>query len=91
MQRSIVTESFVVEKPLWVKENPTENSFKFKNNINGNRWNSEPPPNKQRFGNGPVFNSDKEPRFKIPDKLIKFGEVFTATIRKQFGEIWCKI
>ena len=88
MQRAIVTESFVVEKPSWVKE-INENNSKFKSNGNfGNKWSSEPAAKKQRSdNNSPVFNSDKEPRFKIPNESVKFGEVFTAKVRKQFDRI----
>ena len=88
MQRAIVTESFVVEKPSWVKEASMDNSLKSRNNFSGgNRGSSEPPSKKQRFDNSPVFNQDKEPRFKIPDESLKFGEVFTAKVRKQFNKL----
>ena len=42
---------------------------------------------KPRVDNSPVFNSDKEPRFKIKDDSVKFGKVFTAKIRKQFDKL----
>ncbi len=35
---------------------------------------------KQRYDNSPVFNPEKDPRFKIPDDSIKFGEIFTAKV-----------
>ena len=89
IQRAIVTESFVVEKPSWVKETPSlDNSTRSRNNNNGNsKWNLDPPSKKQKIDNGPVFNPDKEPRFKIPNDSLKFGEVFTAKVRKQFDKL----
>ena len=87
MQRDIITELFVVENPTWVKENTSENSLKSRNNSSGNKWSSEPPSKKQRYDNGPVFNQNKEPRFKIPDDTIKFGEVYTPKTRKQFDRV----
>ena len=90
MQRDIITESFVVEKPSWVRENKSENMFSSNdknNNAFGKYSYSEVPSKKQKIENGPVFNADKESRFRIKDDSVKFGEVFTAKIHKQFDKI----
>ena len=89
LQRDIVTESFVVEKPSWVKENRDSNSsFKDRNFSSSNRFSfhENNSSKKQKLDNDPVFNQDKEPRFKIKDDSVKFGEIFTAKIRKQFDK-----
>ena len=76
----------MVEKPNWVKEKEN-NGNKDRNYSNGFNSNSEPPTKRNKNDNGPVFNQDKDSRFKIPDSAIKFGEVFTAKIRKQFDKV----
>ena len=86
IQRAIVTETFVVEKPNWVKEKENSN-YKEKSHTSGNYSNPEPPTKKNRSENGPVFNVDKDPRFKIPDGSVKFGEIFTAKVRKNFDKV----
>ena len=30
---------------------------------------------------------DKDPRFKIPDGSLKFGEIFTAKVRKNYDKV----
>ena len=86
LQCAIITESFVVEKPNWVKEKEN-NNFKERSYSFGNNSRSEPPMKKNRNENGPVFNSDKDPRFKIPDRSVKFGEIFTAKVRKNYDKV----
>ena len=86
LQRAIVTETFVVEKPNWVKEKDF-NNHKERSYTSGNNLSNEPPTKRNRNDNGPVFNQDKDSRFKINDSSVKFGEVFTAKVRKQFDKV----
>ena len=89
MQRDIITESFVVEKPSWVREVKQESNYSNgdRNSNSSNRYLfQENPTKKQKIDNSQVFNSDRESRFKIKDDSVKFGEVFTAKICKQFDK-----
>ena len=86
LQHSIVTETFVVEKPNWVKEKESGN-FRDRNYSFGNNSNFEPPTKKNRNENGSVFNVDKDPRFKIPDGSVKFGMIFTAKVRENYDKV----
>ena len=91
IQRSIVTETFIVEKPNWVRDRENHNHTRDQSYGSGNTYNSEPPSKRNKSDNGPVFNSEKDMRFKIPDNSLKFGEVFTAKVRKQFDKIIRKL
>ena len=68
----------MVEKPNWVRDRSYGSR---------NTYNSEQPSKQNKNDNRPVFNSEKDMRFKIPDNSLKFGNVFTAKVGKQFDKI----
>ena len=92
IQDRIVTEDYHVEKPAWVVEKDHKNSIdnnhnhiSENNNHNGGHRNKR---YKLDFKDSKQeINTDKDPRFNIPDPKLKYGEIFTADIRKAFGKI----
>ena len=69
-----------------MKEKESSN-FRDKNYLFGNSSNYEPPTKKNQNENGPVFNTDKDPRIRIPDGSVKFGEIFIAKVRKNYDRV----
>ena len=86
LQHSIVTKTFVVEKHNWVKEKESSN-FRDRNYSFGNNSNFEPLTKKNRNENRRVFNSDKDPRFRILDGSVKFVEILTAKVWKIYYKV----
>ena len=84
LQDRIVSEDYHVEKPTWVIEKELKENKNNLNNIeNGNK-------NKRFKVNKEVsqeINHEKDSRMNIPDSSIKYGEVFTAENRKEFGKL----
>ena len=85
LQDRIVSEDYHVEKPAWaIEKESKENKSNFNNNDNGNRNKRFKADNKEI---SQEINYEKDSRMNIPDSSIKYGEVFTAENRKEFGKL----
>ena len=91
IQDNIVSEDFHVEKPGWVIE---KDNNKFNRNSSSNTGNSYNDSNDNRNKRQKTdkeasqeINNEKDSRFNIPDRNVKYGEIFTPNVRKEFGKV----
>jgi len=93
LQDSIVSEDYHVEKPSWVIEKDNKNSKNNNNSGNNNDYynsNSNDNRNKRQKvekETSQEINHGKDPRFNMPDRETKYGDIFTANVRKEFGKL----
>lgn len=73
--------SWAIEKDI-NKDNKNQNSVS-----NGNKNNNRNKRYKMDRGASQEINFKKDPRLNIPDSSVKYKEVFTADICKEFGKV----
>ena len=91
MQENIVSEDNHVAKPGWVVEK--ENKSNKSNNNGSNNYDSQ---NNNENKNKKLkierevhqeINYNKDSTFNIPDRNVKYGEIFTPYVWKEFGKV----
>ena len=78
-----------MEKPSWVIEKDYNNKDGKNNGNNGNKNENNNKNKRYKVDKEPSqeINFEKDSRLNIPDSSVKYGEVFTADIRKEFGKV----